>query len=91
MGQVATYGEIAQQLKLKSEKSKVDSRVVGWVLHANRDPNVPCHRVVDCNGRLAPNFAFDGSEEQRRRLQQEGITFVDENHVDMIKCRWQME
>jgi len=82
MGQVTTYGEVARALGMR------DARMVGWALHANNDPKVPCHRVVNRDGRLAPNFAFDGPEEQRRRLSQERITFVDENHVDMTKYLW---
>ena len=80
---------------------------MGWALHQNRSDKVPCHRVVDRNGRLAPNFggpslesfgapskfqrsgAFDGAEEQRRRLLTEGVEFVDNMHVDMGKSLWQ--
>ena len=40
-GKVATYGQIAMILGIK------DARKVGWALHANKDPNVPCHRVVN--------------------------------------------
>jgi len=76
-GKVTTYGEIAQALGTR------DARKIGWAMHANRDPGVPCHRVVDRTGRLAPNFAFDGAEEQRRRLAEEGVTFKDEMHVKL--------
>jgi methylated-DNA-protein-cysteine methyltransferase-like protein len=79
-GKVSTYGEIARAIGIK------DARKVGFALHANRDENVPCHRVVNKDGRLAPNFAFDGPEEQRRRLLSEGVIFKDENHVDLRKC-----
>ena len=112
-GKVATYGQIVHKLKSESEKLKIDTRVVGWMLHQNKDPEVPCHRVVDRNGRLAPNFggpslwsfgrrapsksrkagrsgAFDGAKEQRRRLEDEGITFIDEMHVDLATCMWQV-
>ncbi|OGY21104.1 MAG: hypothetical protein A3A65_03365 [Candidatus Chisholmbacteria bacterium RIFCSPLOWO2_01_FULL_49_14] len=78
-GKVTTYGEIARALGTR------DARKVGWAMHANRDPGVPCHRVVDRTGRLAPNFAFDGAEEQRRRLAEEGVTFKDEMHVQLLK------
>ena len=101
MGRVTTYGEIALQLKIQNVKLKIDPRMVGWALHANNDPKVPCHRVVDRSGRLAPNFArlqrlersdggqaFDGATEQRRRLQAEGVRFRDEMHVDLETCLW---
>jgi methylated-DNA-protein-cysteine methyltransferase-like protein len=79
-GKVATYGQIAEILGTK------DSRKVGFALHANKDQDVPCHRVVNKEGRLAPNFAFDGWREQRRRLVSEGVNFKDETHVDLSKC-----
>lgn len=75
-GKVATYGAIAKRLGLR------DTRKVGFALHANKSNEVPCHRVVNKNGRLAPNFAFDGAEEQRRRLEAEGVKFIDAMHVD---------
>lgn len=82
-GKVATYGQIAQILGQIRW-----SRQVGWALHLNRSRAVPCHRVVDKNGRLAPNFAFDGADEQRRRLSTEGVKFKDHMHVDLAKCKF---
>ena len=78
-GRVSTYGEIARYIGTR------DSRKIGWALHSNKDANVPCHRVVNKEGRLAPNFAFVGANEQRRRLSAEGVTFKDEVHVDLNK------
>ena len=79
-GKVTTYGEIALKLgKLRG------ARQVGWALHQNKEGSgVPCHRVVDRNGRLAPNFAFDGAIEQKRRLEAEGVSFRDEMHVELV-------
>ena len=82
-GKVTTYGEIAVIL---GKPRWV--RQVGWVLHQNHDPKTPCHRVVDRNGRLAPNFAFDGWEEQRRRLEAENVRFRDKMHVDLGEFIW---
>lgn len=81
-GKVATYGQIARLLGTK------DARKVGWALHANKDENTPCHRVVSAKGGLAANFAFDGSKEQRRRLEAEGVGFVDGMHVDLKRYLW---
>ena len=78
-GRVSTYGEVARVLELK------DVRKVGWALHANKDPKTPCHRVVNKEGKLAANFAFDGPEEQKRRLLAEGVEFTDDMHVDLGK------
>lgn len=81
-GKVATYGQIAKILGTK------DARKVGFALHGNKDLNVPCHRVVNKCGRLAPNFAFDGWREQKRRLISEGVNFTDETHVELRKYFW---
>ncbi len=77
-GKVTTYGQIARELG-----NPRWSRQVGWALHANRSVDVPCHRVVDRTGRVAPNFAFDGAAEQKRRLESEGVKFRDEMHIDL--------
>jgi len=83
-GKVATYGQIAETLGKPQW-----ARQVGWALHVNKDPKTPCHRVVDRNGRLAPNFAFDGAVEQRRRLEAENVRFRDKMHVDLKSWLWQ--
>ncbi len=77
-GKVVTYGQVA--LILGKPKG---AREVGWMLHSNNQADVPCHRVVDRNGRVAPNFAFDGWQEQRRRLMAEGVGFVSDMNVDL--------
>ena len=78
-GKVATYGQIALYLGNKSL-----ARVVGNILHNNPDPkNVPCHRVVNCNGRLAYSYAFGGLDAQRSLLESEGVVFKNNNCVDL--------
>ncbi len=79
-GKVSTYGQIAKKLETK------DSRKVGWALHANTDRNVPCHRVVNKDGKLASGFAFGGYKEQKELLLNEGVVFKDEMNVDLNKC-----
>lgn len=72
-----TYGQVAKLIGTR------DARRVGHALHANKNPDVPCHRVVNKEGRLAPNYAFGGCFEQKSRLLAEGVQFTDENHVKM--------
>lgn len=80
-GKVTTYGEIASALGTK------DARRIGHALHANPDSsNVPCHRVVNKDGKLAPGYAFGGPNEQRAKLLSEGASFLDDVHVDLKKC-----
>jgi methylated-DNA-protein-cysteine methyltransferase related protein len=85
-GRVSTYGLVANNLRPKIPK--INGHIVGWVLHKNKTAQVPCHRVVDRTGRLAPGFAFDGPKEQKRRLEYEGVTFLNDMHVNLEKHIW---
>lgn len=87
-GKVATYGQIADRVNRVSPGKEISPVFVGWALHANRSSKVPCHRVVNKKGKLAPNFAFDGYKEQRRRLKVENITFTGEMYVDLNEHLW---
>ena len=80
-GKVATYGQIAEYLGNKNL-----SRVVGNILHNNPDPaNIPCHRVVNSNGKVATAFAFGGEKAQRALLEKEGIVFEQNGKIDLKK------
>ncbi|RJQ26937.1 cysteine methyltransferase [Candidatus Parcubacteria bacterium] len=77
-GKVTTYGLIGKVLN-------ISPRVVGFALHLNNNPEVPCHRVVNREGRIASAFAFGGARVQRERLEKEGVEFGDETHVELEK------
>ncbi|MBR4434834.1 MAG: MGMT family protein [Clostridia bacterium] len=82
-GKVATYGQIAAL----AGNPRL-SRVVGYALHVNPDPSsIPCHRVVNKEGRVSSAFAFGGENAQITLLEKEGVGFID-GHVDMNKYRW---
>ena len=84
VGKVTTYGDIARALGRPRS-----SRVVGYALHVNPDPqNIPCYKVVNREGLLAPSFAFGGEEAQKVLLESEGIEVVD-GRVDLRKYRHQ--
>ena len=86
-GKVATYGQIA--LAAGSPRA---SRQVGYALHVNPQPYViPCHRVVNRYGRLAPAFAFGGQEVQAQLLREEGVEVKvgEEYTVDLSKYVYQ--
>lgn len=78
-GKVATYGQIADILGTR------DARRIGHALHANKDRNIPCHRVVMKDGSMASGFAFGGTIEQKKILLSEGAEFID-NKIDLKKC-----
>ena len=82
-GRVATYGQIAALAG-----NPKWSRVVGYALHVNPEPGViPCHRVVDRNGRLSPAFAFGGENMQEALLRAEGVE-VEDGRVELSEYRW---
>lgn len=82
-GKVSTYGAIA--LHLGNPKA---SRAVGNALHNNPTPIiVPCHRVVNGQGKLAKNFGFGGVKAQAERLRAEGVVVFDDK-VDLDEFGW---
>ena len=83
-GKVTTYGQVA-----RLAGNPRWARVVGYALHVNPAfGKIPCHRVVNRDGRTAPAFAFGGSDVQRAMLEGEGVTFLPDGRVDMAKHRW---
>lgn len=85
-GKVATYGQIASLCG-----SPRASRAVGYALHANPNPNeIPCHRVVNRHGRLADAYVFGGVDEQRKKLESEGVTVNEDNYVDLGEFLWEI-
>ena len=82
-GKVATYGQIAE---LAGNKRL--SRVVGYALHVNPDPDgIPCYRVVNRFGAVSPAFAFGGESRQIGLLEAEGIKVTD-GIVDLKQYQW---
>ncbi len=80
-GRVATYGQVAALAG-----NTRWARVVGYALHSNPEPFViPCHRVVNREGRVAAGFAFGGGSAQRELLEKEGIVFEADGHIDLKK------
>lgn len=78
MGKVTTYLKIALKLKIRNP------RLVGIALHQNKNPkSIPCHRVVRSDGKIARGFAFGGKEAQIKKLQEEGVSFLASDKVDL--------
>ena len=79
-GKVATYGQIARLIGREK-----NARLVGRVLSmAQYYGEYPCHRVVNHAGRPAPGWA-----EQRYLLEEEGVEFKENGHVDMKRFQWE--
>ena len=84
-GKVVTYGTLAAMLGNKGW-----ARAVGNALHDNPDgEKYPCYRVVNSRGELADSFVFGGSDEQKRRLEKDGIEVVN-GKVDLEKYGMKM-
>ncbi|MBR5949502.1 MAG: MGMT family protein [Clostridia bacterium] len=82
-GKVATYGQIAAL----AGNPRL-SRVVGYALHVNPDPeSIPCYRVVNRLGEVSKAFAFGGENRQTALLENEGVEFIG-GRVDMSKYLW---
>lgn len=83
-GCVATYGQVA----LYAGNPRW-ARVVGYALHNNPAQGViPCHRVVNREGRVAEAFVFGGGNIQREMLENEGIAFGSDGLIDLKKYGW---
>ena len=83
-GRVATYGQIAALAG-----NRRWSRVVGYALHVNPDPDgIPCFRVVNRFGEVSEAFAFGGGNRQIELLEAEGIPCPG-GKVDLKKYQWE--
>lgn len=79
LGKVTTYGILAKKAGMNSP------RLIGKILHNNPDPStIPCHRVVNSEGKLAKSFAFGGIKGQTNKLINEGV-IVKKGKVDLDK------
>ena len=79
-GRVTTYGYIAALAGWPSH-----ARMVGRTLRYTPGAELlPCHRVVNIEGRTAPGWS-----RQRPLLEAEGVTFKTNGHVDMQKHLWE--
>ena len=82
LARVTTYGEIAALLGKPQ-----CSRMVGKALkQVPMELDLPCHRVVNAQGRLVP-----GWEEQRELLLSEGVRFKKSGCVDLSDYRWKFD
>ena len=83
-GRVATYGQVAMLAG-----NPRWSRVVGYALHVNPDPQtIPCFRVVNRLGEVSSAFAFGGENVQIGLLKDEGVEFLPDGRVDLARYQW---
>ncbi len=78
-GKVLTYGDVAA-LAGDTAQARLVGRILGsFGFHSS----VPCHRVVNFQGRPAPHWP-----EQTSLLKAEGVAFTAASLVDMRAHRW---
>ncbi len=88
LGQATTYGHVARALG-----SPRASRGVGWALKAVASTSagpmsVPCHRVVNREGRLTGRAHFETPTVMEERLRSEQVPFLPDGRVDLEACLW---
>jgi methylated-DNA-protein-cysteine methyltransferase related protein len=83
-GKVATYGQIAM---MAGNPRAV--RGVIWILHSSSEKaGLPWHRVINRKGKISL-LPGQGYEEQKSRLEAEGIEFNLEDCIDLKRFLWQ--
>lgn len=81
-GKVLSYGQLAAMAGDPSAAQEV-----GHIM--SRAPShLPCHRVVNKTGSLAPEGVFGSQARQRRLLEEEGVTFTGKGFIDMRRHVW---
>ena len=79
-GKVSTYKGLAHAVKSKAY------RAVGTAMNRNPyDPKVPCHRVINSNGKVG-GFA-SGTANKIKMLKVEGVEIVN-GKIDLKKHGW---
>lgn len=79
-GEVAGYGHVARRAGLPGR-----ARLVARVLAGNEDPDLPWHRILRSDGRIAFPPGSRGFREQSKRLRAEGVD-VREGRVRMPRA-----
>jgi len=84
-GQVTTYGRIAELV------GGCTARIVGYAMAALKRgtaPDVPWQRVINAKGKVSVHGDGIGNAMQRTILEQEGVLFDENDHVDFNRFGW---
>ena len=82
-GKVSTYGRIALMAG-----NPTGARQVTRILHAmSLKHDLPWHRIINANGLISLPKS-DEYEEQKARLQTEGVEFDEKDRVDLGTYLW---
>lgn len=84
-GRATSYGAIAAYLGTKGS-----SRLVGYAMNNSikTESGIPAHRVVNRNGLLTGKFHFGTANEMQQRLENEGLTIIDNQIINFKSVFW---
>ena len=86
MGQVATYGQLANLAGFPGR-----ARQVGYALAAlPEEMDLPWHRVVNAQGTVSPRRSSGVHRLQQALLEDEGVLFED-GRIDLGRFRWSVQ
>ena len=81
-GRVTTYGWIGKALGYPR-----GARMIGWIMNESPE-GVPAQRVINSKGELSGSWAFGQRGRMRQLLEAEGVTFSDNERVDLKRYGW---
>lgn len=84
-GKVLTYGRVA--LLAGSPHA---ARQVGWLLNSMTEKyDLPWHRIINAKGKISMKDPI-GYIEQQALLKNEGITFINDDTIDLKLYMWEV-
>lgn len=82
-GRVTSYGRLAQLAGL-GRGARLTAR---WLAQLPEGSSLPWHRVVNSRGQLSLSPGSAAGEEQKQRLQSEGVAVIN-HRVNMARFGW---
>lgn len=79
-GRVTTYKIVAEKLNTRAY------RAIGQVLKSNKNPKIPCHRVVKSSGELG-GYRGNETHTKAKILRKEGIE-IRKGRIELEKYIW---
>jgi methylated-DNA-protein-cysteine methyltransferase-like protein len=92
-GHVMSYKQIATMIPAPTgvdgeQYRRLGARWVGGAMRAVNDKTIPWWRVINSKGEISLPPGSTGANDQRRRLESEGIAFNADGQVDMEANSW---
>lgn len=82
VGRVTTYSWLGKALGYPR-----GARMIGWIMNESLE-GVPAQRVVSSKGELTGSWAFGQRGKMRQLLEDEGVVFSPDGHVDLKQYGW---